>query len=143
MIKEIDGINVNYEIKGQGDYVFLLHGWGSNLGLFSAVADIISQKYTVVSFDFPGFGQTPEPPEVWDVSKYAEFTSKFISSFGCGEVILLGHSFGGRVILKLTEIESLPFRMKMVILLTVQGLCPCAAKSRISEQGFIKSAKKY
>lgn len=142
MIKEIDGINVNYEIKGQGDYVFLLHGWGSNLGLFSAVADIISQKYTVVSLDFPGFGQTPEPPEVWDVSKYAEFTSKFISSFGCGEVILLGHSFGGRVILKLTEIESLPFRMKKVIFVDSAGVMPVRSKKQNFRTRIYKIGKK-
>ena len=142
MFKEINGIDVNYEIKGQGDYVFLLHGWGSNLGLFSAVADVISQKYTVVSFDFPGFGQTAEPPAVWDVSDYARFTADFIKSFGCEEVILLGHSFGGRVILKLTEIEKLPFKMKKVIFVDSAGVMPVRSKKQKMRTKIYKIGKK-
>lgn len=124
MTAEIDGINVNYEVKGQGEYIFILHGWGANLGVYASVADVLAKKYTVVSFDFPGFGGTAEPDEVWDVLRYAQFTTKFISTFGCKEVILFGHSFGGRVILKMAGECELPFKINKILFVDSAGVMP-------------------
>lgn len=138
MTAEIDGINVNYEVKGQGEYIFILHGWGANLEVYSSVADVLSAKYTVVSFDFPGFGKTDEPEEVWDVLKYAEFTAKFISTFGCKEVILLGHSFGGRVILKMVGECELPFEVNKILFVDSAGVMP----QRSEKQNFKTKAYK-
>ena len=50
MNKEINGISVNYDIKGSGDYVFILQGWGTSLEVYASVANLLAQKYTVVSF---------------------------------------------------------------------------------------------
>ena len=120
----IKGLNINYDVKGSGDYVFLLHGWGSNLKLFNALADEISGKYTVVSLDFPGFGSSDEPSEIWDVSAYSEFMVEFIRQFECESVILLGHSFGGRVIIKMSNLPDLPFSIEKIILVDSAGIRP-------------------
>lgn len=141
MIKDIDGISVNYEVKGSGsEYVFILHGWGANIGVYTSVSDLLSQKFTVVSLDFPGFGGTPEPPDVWSVSDYADFTVKFISSFGVKNVILFGHSFGGRVIIKMASLPELSFNISKIIFADSAGVMPVRGKSRISEQKFTKRA---
>ena len=79
----------------------LLHGWGSSLDAFSAVRNLLDKKYKVVSLDFPGFGQSDMPPEPWDVERYAAFTLEFFGFLGIKDPILVGHSFGGRVIMKL------------------------------------------
>lgn len=133
LVKDIDGISVNYAVKGEGEYVFILHGWGANLEVYNSVADVLAEKYTVVSFDFPGFGKTPEPPEIWDVSAYADFTEKFISSFGQSKVILMGHSFGGRVILKLVSKENLAFSVSKILFVDSAGVMP----KRSKKQNFI------
>jgi len=75
--------------------------------LFARTAEVIAQKHKAISIDFPGFGNSPEPPDAWDVSAYAEITRDFIASFGYDSVILLGHSFGGRVILKMMNLNKL------------------------------------
>ena len=124
MTVNIDGLNINYKVTGSGDYVFLLHGWGANLELFEGVAAAISEKYTVVAFDFPGFGQSEEPGEPWSVSDYADLTIKFINSFGCERVILLGHSFGGRVIIKMLGEKALPFKVYKIVLVDSAGIMP-------------------
>lgn len=122
--KTIDNLSINYKIQGNGEFVFLLHGWGSNLKVYDALSNVISEKYTVVSLDFPGFGDSDEPSEVWDVSAYSDFLVKFIESFGCKNVILLGHSFGGRVIIKLANLGSLPFDIQKIILVDSAGVLP-------------------
>lgn len=124
LVKEIDGISVNYEVKGSGDLLFILHGWGANIGVYNSVSDLLSQKFTVITLDFPGFGGTPEPPEVWSVSDYADFTVKFISSFGAQNVILFGHSFGGRVIIKMASLSNLPFHISKIIFADSAGVMP-------------------
>lgn len=121
---KINGLNINYNVKGTGDYVFLLHGWGSSLKLFDVLTNVISEKYTVVSLDFPGFGLSDEPREIWDVSAYSKFLIEFISHFKCNKVILLGHSFGGRVIIKTAGFPSLPFSIDKIILVDSAGILP-------------------
>ena len=120
----IDDLSVNYTVKGSGDYIFLLHGWGANLELFKNIADIMSEAYTVVSLDFPGYGQSDEPKDAWDILRYAEFVIAFIKHFNCDKVILLGHSFGGRVIIKMSNIPDLPFLIDKIILVDTAGIMP-------------------
>lgn len=141
LVKDIDGISVNYAVKGEGEYVFILHGWGANLEVYNSVADVLAEKYTVVSFDFPGFGKTPEPPEIWDVSAYADFTEKFISSFGQSKVILMGHSFGGRVILKLVSKENLAFSVSKILFIDSAGVMPKRSKKQNFRTRIYKAGK--
>ena len=106
--KTVNGVRVAYTDRGEGLPVFLLHGWGASGALFSGAAEVIAQKYRAICMDFPGFGASPEPPDAWDVSAYAALTRDFIASFGYDRVILLGHSFGGRVILKMMDLITPP-----------------------------------
>ena len=131
MTVTIDGLAVNYERSGPesaGDtpVVFILHGWGANLEVYRSIAQTVSAKYPTVLFDFPGFGKSEEPKEPWDVSRFTEFTVRFIQSFQCRRVILIGHSFGGRVIIKmLTEHKALcDFTVEKIILTDSAGIRP-------------------
>lgn len=124
MTVNIDGLSINYTVSGSGDYVFLLHGWGSNLELFESLTAAIQEKYTVVALDFPGFGKSDEPKEPWSVSDYVDLTIKFIRSFNCERVILLGHSFGGRIIIKMLGERELPFKVEKIILVDSAGIIP-------------------
>ena len=120
----LDGMSIHYEVQGQGPYVFLLHGWGSNLTLFAAVAQALAVKYTVVSLDFPGCGGSDEPAEPWGMDEYAGFTSDFIATFGPDQVIVLGHSHGGRVGIRLATDPDLPFTVTKLILVDSAGILP-------------------
>ena len=124
MIKTVDNIRINYEQKGSGDLIVLLHGWGSNIKLFSNLIDLLSKKYTVVAMDMPGFGESQEPPSAWCVDDYVDFVIKFLSDYDAKQVMLLGHSFGGRVIIKLNSRKDLPFTVSKVILVDSAGILP-------------------
>ena len=58
MIKTVNGLKINYEEKGEGELIVLLHGWGSNIKLFANLIDLLSKKYRVVAMDMPGFGES-------------------------------------------------------------------------------------
>ncbi len=124
MNRTINGININYEEKGEGELIVLLHGWGSNIKLFANLIDLLSKKYKVVAMDMPGFGESQEPPSAWCVDDYANFVIEFLKAYNTDKVMLLGHSFGGRVIIKLNSRENLPFEITKVILVDSAGILP-------------------
>ncbi|MBR0026729.1 MAG: alpha/beta hydrolase [Clostridia bacterium] len=112
----IDGIQLNYERRGEGSPVLLLHGWGANIAAMKPIADcVISLGYEAVSLDFPGFGESPEPPAAWGVPEYAKVTRAFIEEQGIRGCDVICHSFGGRVtILLASEDEKLFNRLVLV-----------------------------
>lgn len=122
MIKTVNGIKINYEEKGEGDLIVLLHGWGSNIKLFANLIELLAKKYKVVAMDMPGFGESAEPPSAWCVDDYVDFVLEFLKDYDTDKVMLLGHSFGGRVIIKLNSRENLPFSITKVILVDSAGI---------------------
>lgn len=102
----IDNYSINYKISGQGETVVILQGWGTSMDLYDTVANTINSRYRVIQFDFPGFGQSDEPAEPWSVDDYADFVLKFLDKLGVTEASLIGHSYGGRVIIKLASRED-------------------------------------
>lgn len=123
MNRTVCGLKTEYIERGEGSLVLMLHGWGSRAGLFDGLIDLCSKKYLVVAPDMPGFGGSDEPPEPWDVNRYADLILEFLKPYNPSSVILVGHSFGGRIILKLTERE-LPFDISKIILIDSAGIKP-------------------
>lgn len=129
MNTEIDGLKIYYRDEGEGPLMVLLHGWGSNVDLFDGIFKFASKKYHVVGMDMPGFGKSDEPEEPWEVSDFVDFVIHFINKLypDDKEIILLGHSMGGRVIIKMLGTKSeeeLGFKVSKVILTDSAGIKP-------------------
>ena len=88
------------EKQGGNDTVFIfLHGWGSDYTIFSPLYEVLD---TVLAFDFPGWGGSPEPEEIWDLDAYTNLAEAFIhKKAGDKKIVFIAHSFGGRVLLKM------------------------------------------
>ena len=141
----IGNISVNYFTLGDkntDEAVVMLHGWGSNITLFENAAKLVSEKYYVVAPDMPGFGETAEPPKAWNVDDYTDFVIEFISKLGLKRVILLGHSFGGRVIIKLVNRKNLPFEVTRLILVDSAGIRPEKNDEQLKKEKIMKLGKK-
>lgn len=93
----IDGIDMAYRVSGSGPAMILMHGWGCSSDTLASVEKIASEHHTVYNIDFPGFGDSQEPPVTWGVEEYTSMIEKFVARLGITRPILLGHSFGGRV----------------------------------------------
>ena len=119
----VDSLKIDYMDKGSGELVVLLHGWGSNIELFENMSELLARKYHVIAPDMPGFGLSDEPEEPWRVDDYVDFVLKFLELFAPEKVTFLGHSFGGRVIIKMAS-RKLPFEIEKVILVDSAGVKP-------------------
>ena len=122
----VDGYNICVKTTGTGDKtVVILQGWGTDLGVYDSVAGAIDGiRYRVIQFDFPGFGGSDEPKEPWDVDGFADFFCKFMEVMQIKKATLIGHSYGGRVIIKLAARESIPFEITNIILIDSAGVLP-------------------
>ncbi|MCM1357795.1 MAG: alpha/beta hydrolase, partial [Prevotella sp.] len=141
MYKTVNNIKINYEQKGSGDLIVLLHGWGSNIKLFANLIDLLSKKYTVVAMDMPGFGESQEPPSAWCVDDYVDFVIDFLKDYNNREIMFLGHSFGGRVIIKLNSRENLSFKISKVILVDSAGIMPPKSNKKSFRTYYYKFGK--
>lgn len=122
---EVDGYNICYKITGSGEEtVVMLQGWGTDLGVYDSVANAINDKYRFVQFDLPGFGGSDEPREPWNVDAYADFFCRFMEALDIKKATLIGHSYGGRIIIKLAARESIPFEIKNIVLIDSAGIMP-------------------
>lgn len=96
---EIRGLRLHYTDNGTGPRtIIMMHGWGCNhTTLASVERTALEAGWRVVNVDFPGFGQSQEPSEVWGVEEYTQVIEQLVERLGLEHPSLLGHSFGGRV----------------------------------------------
>ncbi len=100
-ITEINGIKVHYEQESpaggfQKTLVFL-NGWEGSSSSWPENIKELAKKYNCIAIDFPGFGVSETPEEVWGVYEYARFVQDFVDTMRLENVVLVGKSFGGRV----------------------------------------------
>lgn len=96
-IIEIDGVKLNYTCQGDGRPLIIMHGWGCNISTVASITAVAARQCKVYTIDFPGFGNSPEPPGVWGIEEYTRLIEGMVKKLGIVNPMLLGHSFGGRV----------------------------------------------
>ena len=127
---KINDLNINYDVKGNGnEKILLLHGWGANIKLFNNIMNFLSKSKKLYALDMPGFGESDEPKNSWNVDTYVEFIIEFIKMMNIKELDILGHSFGGRVIIKLVNKGNLPFKINKIVLVDSAGIIPKKKKT--------------
>lgn len=121
--QEIQGIKTAFIDVGQGDEsVLILHGWGTNIETMMAVVNILKDKYRVIAYDAPGFGDSEDPPEVWNTQSYADFCKEVMDRFGLKKTHCIGHSFGGKTLTLVAAQE--PERVDKLVLIDASGVRP-------------------
>lgn len=103
--------------------IVLLHGWGQNapVNIEPLASSLRAKGYTVFLPHLPGFGVEDPPQTPWAVDDYVIWVlEKVRSEKGWDSYILCGHSFGGRVALKLTARH--PEKVQKLILIASAGL---------------------
>lgn len=85
------------QLGGSGPDIFWGHGWGHSLQAFLPLARSLENAGAHRVIDFPGFGDSPLPPENWGTAEYADAIAAFIKDQTSRKIIWIGHSFGCRV----------------------------------------------
>ncbi len=121
MYIDIDGLNINYIDEGEGKHVLLLHGWGGSIQTMMPIFNILKNKFRVVIVDLPGFGSSDIPKTPWNSYDYAECIHRLIKKLNLKDLILFGHSHGGRISIILASKYEL---VKKLILIDSAGIIP-------------------
>ena len=125
MIVNIDNYNIYYELSGNIDSEFdclLIHGWGTDLYSLRLTNNVLSSKYRVYSLDLPGFGKSDRLKTSFTVDDYANIVIRFIEKMNIKNICLVGHSYGGRIIIKINNKNNLSFNIKQNILIDAAGI---------------------
>lgn len=117
---DYNGSKINYTREGKGKSLVFLHGWGADLGSFKVLTDALKQNHEIIAIDFPGFGNSPEPSFPWDLENYTEMTLALLKALDLSTPVLIGHSFGGRVAIKLSQ----KMLLDRIILINSAGIKP-------------------
>ncbi len=94
-------VNIAYTDTGKGDTTLLfVHGWALNRGYWSSQINYFSKKYRVVAIDMAGFGESGKNRADWSTTAYSRDIDSVISQLKLKNVILIGHSMAGDIVLQ-------------------------------------------
>ena len=115
MLKSIMNTKVNYKFidNDKDETIVLLHGWGQNIDMMLPIGEKLDKNYNCLYIDLPGFGHSLDPDYAWSVYDYAKCINELVNSLKIKKIIIIGHSFGGRIALIYASI----YDVKKIVLL--------------------------
>lgn len=97
---ERNGVDISYSSCGNHDTTLLfLHGWCINKEYWEPQLNYFCNRYKVVAIDLPGFGQSGKNRNNWNFDEYAADVKAVIDRLQLKNVILIGHSMSGDIVL--------------------------------------------
>jgi pimeloyl-ACP methyl ester carboxylesterase len=81
--------------------IIWLHGWGQTHASLLPLAELMEKRAANILFDLPGFGATERLETGATTVDYAAALGEELSPLQAGKRILVGHSFGCRIALRL------------------------------------------
>jgi pimeloyl-ACP methyl ester carboxylesterase len=119
----INNLLISYNKVGNGEKALLfLHGWRSEASVWRGVVGGSGQwavGRSVYAIDLPGFGGSEIPKQPMTVGDYADMVEQFINKLELKDIIIVGHSFGGRVGIKLAA--KYPQTISKLVLVDAAG----------------------
>lgn len=97
----VNGYDTFYIDEGKGQPILFLHGWGSSADAFARMVITLKERFRCIRIDLPGFGRSQMLKEPFTLDDYCGFVKTFIDALGLCNPIMVGHSNGGRITLKM------------------------------------------
>lgn len=108
--------------------VVFLHGWRSDSRAWNPVFRAMPD-YRIFAIDLPGFGRSQTPSGAITLDDYSSVVAEFIRKLNLQPVCLVGHSFGGRVAVKVAV--SWPDLVSKLVLADSAGLKVNSPKKKV------------
>ena len=97
---KVNNIDIVYDECGKADTTLLfVHGWCINKEYWNDQSAYFCDRYKVVALDLPGFGKSGKNRTDWTFEQYANDINEFIKERKLKNVILVGHSMSGDILL--------------------------------------------
>ena len=137
-LKEIEykeqKFKLSYEIVNPSakESILILHGWGSKKEIMKQAFGKELKEYRHIYLDMPGFGASTNEM-ILTTKDYGEIVKLFLESIKVEPLVVMGHSFGGKVATLLNS----PY----LVLLSSAGIVtkkPWSVKIKIATFKFLK-----
>ncbi len=92
-----NGVNLYYEVEGDGPAIFLTHGFGASSTMWRGQMDAFSDRYRIIAWDMRGHGNTDSPDDPADYSEPATLAdiTAILDACGVESAVVGGLSLGG------------------------------------------------
>jgi pimeloyl-ACP methyl ester carboxylesterase len=98
--RSADGTDIRFEVTGEGEPTLaLVHGWALDRHLWDGQLSGLAARHRVITLDLPGHGESGQRSS-WSIAAYGQDVKSVVEAVGAKQVVLVGHSMGGLVILE-------------------------------------------
>lgn len=100
-VQHLDGVDLYYEVIGQGQPLVFIHGLGSSSRDWPDQVAFFSDRYRVIVLDLRGHGRSSKPPGPYSIPLMAADTARLVEALGAAPAHIVGISMGGMVAFQL------------------------------------------
>ena len=92
-----DGVNLYYEVEGDGPAILLTHGFGASSQMWRGQRDAFRDRYRIIAWDMRGHGDTDSPEDAAEYSEPATVAdiAAVLDACGVESAVIGGLSLGG------------------------------------------------
>lgn len=96
-----EGVFIHHQLLGEGDTTLIfVHGWCIDQSYWEHQIEALKDQYRIVALDLVGFGKSGKNRETFSMEAYGRDIRAAIDQLKLDNVILIGHSMGGDVVLE-------------------------------------------
>lgn len=142
MIKTLDYKNkrITYYLQGQGQPVLLIHGFGEDGDIWKDQAEVLEKSFLLIIPDLPGSGFSTYNELLETMEDFADSMADLLVHEKIEDVIVLGHSMGGYIMLAMKE--KYPILIKAFGLVHSTAFADSEEKKEVRRKG-IKAIEEY
>ncbi len=108
------------QAPGHDVHIVWGHGWGHSRVALLPIAESLAGFASSSVIDFPGFGDSPAPPECWGTAEYADAVAEWLRGQPSRWRFWVGHSFGSRIGIQIASRH--PGLLDGMVLIAAAGL---------------------
>jgi pimeloyl-ACP methyl ester carboxylesterase len=91
---DVNGVEINYRITGDGPVVVLLHGYAQTSHMWIPLMRVLGSSHTVIAPDLRGAGGSQRTEAGYDKKTLAKDIRELVRQLGYKQVTVVGHDIG-------------------------------------------------